>query len=116
MAFDGIFNMIDLLVLGFGFYAMYSAWVLQREGRIIRTFLVAKDTDLDSCKDLQGYANYISPKLWTLGIVMAVYGGVSLLNTYVVSVNTLFWLMMAVFLVTLFWYGTEVKKAMKKYF
>ena len=40
MGFDGIFNMLDVLVLGFGFYAMYSAFVLQREGRIFRTFLI----------------------------------------------------------------------------
>lgn len=116
MAFDGIFNMIDVLVLGFGCYAMYSAWVLRREGRIIRTFLALKDTDLDSCKDLQGYANYMSPKLWTLGGVMVAYGGISLLNTYVVAINSLFWLMMAAFLIVLFWYGFEVKKAITRYF
>ena len=48
MGFNGIFNLIDWLVLGFGFYAMYSAFVLNREGKIIRTFLVFKDTDLSS--------------------------------------------------------------------
>lgn len=116
MGFDGIFNMLDILVLGCGLYAMYSAYVLRQEGKIVRTFLVFKDTDLDSCKDLQGYANYMSPKLWTLGIVMTVYSLISLANTYVVQINTLFWLMMAAFLVVLFWYGMEAKKAMKKYF
>ena len=116
MGFNGIFNLIDWLVLGFGFYAMYSAFVLNREGKIIRTFLVFKDTDLSSCKDLQGYANCMSPKLWTLGTVMVVYSGISLLNTYVVEVRNLFWLMMAVFFLVLFWYGLEVKKEMKKYF
>ena len=47
---------------------------------------------------------------------MVVYSGISLLNTYVVEVRNLFWLMMAVFFLVLFWYGLEVKKAMKKYF
>ena len=47
---------------------------------------------------------------------MAAYSIVSLINTYMVSVNTLFWLMMAVFLAVLFWYGLEVRKAMNKYF
>lgn len=116
MGFDGIFNLIDLLVLGFGFYAMYSAFVLRQEGKIVRTFLVFKDTDLNSCKDLQGYANCMSPKLWALGIVMVAYSVISLLNTYVVKIETLFWVMMAVFLLVLFWYGLEVKKAMKEYF
>ena len=116
MGFDGIFNLLDWMVMGFGFYAMYSAWVLKREGKIIRTFLILRDTDPDSCRDLQGYANCMSPRLWTLGGVMAAYSIVSLINTYMVSVNTLFWLMMAVFLAVLFWYGLEVRKAMNKYF
>ena len=36
MNFDGIFNLIDIIVLGYGFYAMYSAYVLRNEGKIIR--------------------------------------------------------------------------------
>lgn len=116
MDYDGIFELIDLFILGGGIYALYSAYVLRREGKIIRTFLVFKDTDLNSCKDLQGYANFIGPKLWTLGIVMVVYGVASLINTYVVSIQNLFLVMMGVFVLTLFWYAVEVKKAMKKYF
>ncbi|MBS6396526.1 MAG: hypothetical protein KH452_05185 [Clostridiales bacterium] len=116
MAFDGIFNLIDLIVLGFGFYALYGAYVLQREGKIVRTFLVFKDTDIEQCRDLQGYANCMAPKLWALGGIMVVYGIISLLNTYVVEISSLFMAMMAVFLLALFWYGMEVRKAMKKYF
>lgn len=116
MGYDGLFNLIDLCVLGFGIYALYSAYVLQREGKIIRTFLVFKETDLDSCKDLQGYANFMGPKLWALGGIMVMYGAVSLINTYLVSIQTLFGVMMAVFLLALIWYAMEAKKAMKKYF
>ena len=53
MNFDGIFNLIDIVILGFGFYALYSAYVLKKEGKIIETFLVFKDTDVRTCKDLQ---------------------------------------------------------------
>lgn len=111
-----IMSFVDMLVLMCGIYAIYGAYVLRRDGRIIRTFLVFKETDLNSCKDLQGYANYMSPKLMTLGGVMAAYGAVSMVNTYVVQINTLFFVMMAAFLAVLVWYGMEVKKAMKKYF
>lgn len=113
---NSIFSMVDILVLGCGIYALYSAFVLQREGKIIRTFLVRKDTDLDSCKDLQGYANYMSPKLWLLGVIMILNGLVSLLNTYVVEIQTLFWVMMSIFLITLIWYGMQTRNAMKKFF
>lgn len=116
MGFDGLFNMIDILVLLFGFYALYAAYVLKKDGTIIKTFLVFRDTDVDSCSDLQGYANYMSPKLWAFGGVMIAYSAVSLVNTYVVQITSLFWVMMAVFLLVLIWYGYEVKKAMKRYF
>lgn len=116
MNFDGIFNLIDIVILGFGFYALYSAYVLKKEGKIVETFLVFKDTDVRTCKDLQGYANYMSPKLGLLGGFMVAYGGVSVLNTYVVPIETLFWVMFVGFLVVLIWYSFAVKKAMKIYF
>ena len=34
MNFDGIFNLIDIVILGFGFYALYSAYVLKKEGKM----------------------------------------------------------------------------------
>lgn len=76
---DTIWNITDLIVLGAGFYALYAAYVLRTQGKIVKTFLVFKDTDVSSCKDLQGYANLMSPKLMVLGGVMVAYGAVSLL-------------------------------------
>lgn len=113
---DGYFNLLDWIVMGFGAYALYAAWILRREGKIIKTFLVFKDTEVNRCKDLQGYANFMSPKLWTLGVVMIVYAAVSLLNTHVVEIMSLFWVMMAALIVVLVWYAMEAKKALKRYF
>ena len=116
MGFDGIFNLIDIIVLGYGFYAMYSAYVLRNEGKIIRTFLVFKETDVDDCRDLQGYATFMSPKLWVLGGAMVAYGAISMINTYLVEITGLFWVMFVGFLVVLIWYAMEVKKAMQRFF
>ena len=112
----GFYSLIDLFVLGSGFYALYGAFVLKRDGKVIRTFLLPKDVEPSSCKDLQAYANLMAPKLQILGIAMIVYGLVSLLNTYVVPVWTLFWVMMAAFFLVLIWYGIELRKATKRYF
>lgn len=116
MGFDGLFNLIDIIIFACGFYALYSAYVLQRDGKIIRTFLVFKDTKVEDCTDLQGYANFMGPRLWTLGIIMILYGAASLINTYVVNIGTLFGIMMVLFLISLFWYSMEVKKAMARFF
>lgn len=116
MDYNSMFSLIDLMVLAFGFYALYSAFVLHKDGKVIRTFLVFKDTDINDCKDLQGYANFMAPKLYTLGAIMIAYGVISMLNTYVVEIPTLFAIMMIGFLIVLIWYALEVKKALKKYF
>ena len=104
---DTIWNITDLIVLGAGFYALYAAYVLRTQGKIVKTFLVFKDTDVSSCKDLQGYANLMSPKLMVLGGVMV---------AYVASITGLYIAFIILFLAVLFWYGYEVSRAMKKYF
>ncbi len=112
----GIWNLMDVLILGCGFYALYSAYMLKTQGKIIKTFLVFKDTDVDSCKDLQEYANLMSPKLYTLGGIMVAYGVVSLINAYLVNINGLYITFIVIFTVALIWYGIAVSKALKKYF
>lgn len=109
-------NLLDFFVLGCGLYALYAAFVLGRDGTIVKIFLLTKDVDPASCKDLPGFAGCMSPKLRTLGISMLAYSLVALMNTYVVRIGTLFWIMMGVFLVVLFWYGMELKKAVNRYF
>ena len=116
MGYDNIFNLIDIAVLCFGIYAMYCAYVLQAKGKIIPTFLLSKDVVPASCKDVEGFARLMGPKLQTLGGVMIVYGGIALLNAYVMDVSSLFLLMLAVFFAVLVWYGIEIKKALKRYF
>lgn len=39
---DTIWNITDLIVLGAGFYALYAAYVLRTQGKIVKTFLVFK--------------------------------------------------------------------------
>jgi len=111
-----IWGMMDVLILAFGVYAVYAAGVLKKEGRIIKTFLVFKDTDVESCRDLQGYANLMAPKLRTFGMSMVAYGIIAFLNDYVLDIGTLYMVGLGIFVLVLIWYGMEVKKAMKEYF
>ena len=113
---NDVWNLMDLIVLGAGIYALYGAYVLKTEGKIVKTFLVFKDTDVSRCKDLQGYANLMSPKLMALGGVMVAYAAVSLFNSYIANIMGLYVVFMIIFIVVLIWYGFAVSKAMKKYF
>ena len=81
-----------IVILVCGLYALYAAYVLKTQGKIIKTFLVFKDTDVNTCKDLQEHMqNLMAPKLsMRLAGVMVAYGVVSLINTYVVSIMGLY--------------------------
>ena len=79
-------SIMDIVILVCGVYALYAAYVLKTKGKIIKTFLVFKETDVNTCKDLGAYAASMAPKLSTLAGVMILYGVVSLINTYVVSI------------------------------
>ena len=71
---------------------------------------------MNTCKDLGAYAASMAPKLSTLAGVMILYGVVSLINTYVVSIMSLYWVMMVALIGTLTWYGIQTRNATKKYF
>lgn len=110
----GVWDLMDLLILGCGFYALYSAYVLKTQGKIIKTFLVFKDTDVNSCKNLQEYVNLMAPKLYALGGIMVAYGVVSLINSYLVNINGLYMTFIVIFTLALIWYGIAVSKSIKK--
>lgn len=113
---DALWELMDLIVLACGVYALYGAWALKSRGKIIKTFLVFKDTDVNSCRDLQAYADLMSPKLGTLGLVMVLYGVIAVLNAHVLDIHTLYMVFTVIFVLVLIWYGIEVKKAMNRYF
>ena len=67
-------SIMDIVILVCGVYALYAAYVLKTKGKIIKTFLVFKETDVNTCKDLGAYAASMAPKLSTLAGVMILYG------------------------------------------
>ncbi len=53
-----------------------AAYVLKTKGKIIKTFLVFKETDVNTCKDLGAYAASMAPKLSTLaGVMILLWSG-----------------------------------------
>lgn len=116
MSSSGFWQFMDLIILAAGVYGLYAAWVLKKKGQIIKLFLLMKDKNPGDCKDLQGFANCMSPKLRTCAGVMLIYGLIAVLNFYVIDIHTLYWVMVLVFLVVLFWYGLQLKKAVEQYF
>lgn len=115
MDYNSFFSFVDIIVFGGGFYALYAAWMLKREGKINQTLMLFKDTDINACKDLQGFANYMAPKLSALGAAMIVYGGISMLDTYVLDIDTLFFVVLGIFFLVLIWYAFACRRALSRY-
>lgn len=67
-------SIMDIVILVCGVYALYAAYVLKTKGKIIKTFLVFKETDVNTCKDLGAYAASMAPKLSTLAGDVILYG------------------------------------------
>lgn len=108
--------LLGIFMLGCGIYCLYAAVLLKTKGIINKTILLGKDTDPSNCKDKNAYTNYVFPKMLVLGIVCTVYAAVDLINSFVVKVPVLWYIMLAAFLIVLVWFGAATSKASKKYF
>ena len=112
----GLGSLIDMAVLILGFYALYAAFVLKREGKVVGTFLAFKGADVNRCKDIQKLKDVMFPRLCALGISMVAYSAVSLINTYLMEMAVLWLVMGAVFIIVLVWYAAAAQKCARELF
>lgn len=111
-----MFGFIDLVVCGCGVYGLYSWYMLVKKHKILKTFLLGADTNPEQCKDLDGFATFMGPKIMILSIVLLAFGGLSAYNSYVQPVGAIVWVGMAIFFVVIIWYCVQLKKADGIYF
>ena len=107
-------SIIDAIAVGAGVYVFYAWFVMKTSGEIKKAVLMRDDINLKKCKDLEGYKNYVAPKMLVMAIACVLYGGAGLVNTYVMALPTAVYLgVMAVFFVVLVWYAMQTKKALE---
>lgn len=111
-----IYKLIDIIIFGFGIYALYSARELQTKKRIIPTFLIGRQFRPEDCKDVEKFSLYLTPRLEILAISMIIYGVLAVINDYFVPIGTLVLICSIVMFVIMIWYGISSKKAMDAYF
>ena len=113
---DMMWNLMDILFLGAGLYVIFAWYQMKTKGEIKEDLLLGKDVQLRKCKDLEGYKAYIGPKMLLFGIGTALYGGVGLINTYVLTLpNAVYLAVMAIFFVVLIWFAVCAKKGVKMF-
>lgn len=113
---DGMWSIMDVIFVVAGLYVIYGWFVMVKNGEIKTEILMNKDVNLRKCKDLEGYKKFIAPKMLSFGIACLVLGGVGLLNTYVVSIPSIIYIIcMVLFMVVLVWFATQMKKALRMF-
>lgn len=113
---SGINGILGLLALACGLYCLYACYLLKVKREICTSVLLSKDMNVKNCKDLKGYCEEAVKPLLLLGIVITLYGGVDVFNTYVGGADVLFLIMLIILLPTLILYAVMIKKINKKYF
>lgn len=115
---DSFFMIFDLISLGCGIYLLYTYIKLRMAGRLFpSSLLIPKDRSPKDCKDSAAYIRYIQPRMLMIGILITLFGAVSLVNEYLhflsfyASIGSTF----AAFAVVV-WYGVCSGKANRRYF
>ncbi|MGL6202484.1 MAG: hypothetical protein ACRC3H_26520 [Lachnospiraceae bacterium] len=113
---DNFGSMLAILVLACGVYCIYACITMKKTGEINKTILSSKGMEGQQCKDTKAYIQEAIPKVLVLGISAIIYGGLDLINYYLISLGMLSWIMMVVFFGVLVWVAYGLKKLHKKYY
>lgn len=114
---DSFMMFFDLISIGCGCYILYT-WLKLRTAGILfpNNLLIPKDKSPKQCKNQEEYIRYILPKTLITGIVITVFGIVSLINEYAKFFGLLgSELLILGSLVAIAWYGVCLGKAGKRY-
>ena len=55
---DLLFILVDIVIAGFGFYALYCGLLLKNKNIVTKQILVSKDMEFKKCRDIEGYKNW----------------------------------------------------------
>jgi hypothetical protein len=113
---NNVFSIMDLIFAGAGIYALYAYVQLKTKNEFTTSLLMSKDVEIRKCKDIEGYKAFILPKILIFGIAALLYGGVGLINTYVLPLpGMVYTAAMILFFAVLIWYAYQTKKGVQMF-
>lgn len=113
---NSMFGFMDLIIVGGGLYVIYQYIKMIHSRKLETSALLPKEIDPKKCKDVEGYIQYIGPKMLTFGIVATLCGLLGLIQDYTQKIGYPVYLAgMAVFVAAAVWYSIAIKKALKEF-
>ena len=110
-----MFLLIDILIAGYGVYALYAYYLMVSKGEVKENILLSKTVSFRKCKDQEGYKRYMAPKLLIFGICTFLCGALGFANDYAGVLGNLYLVIMLLFCVILGWFVVVTKKAVKRF-
>ncbi len=111
--FDYYFGIGSILV---GLYCIYAVYSMKTTGKICTIILLDKETAAKPCKNTGEYIMSVIPAVMILGVVLIIYGIITLLAIYYEQLFAISMCMLVITLLALIWFGVVTTKAKKKYF
>lgn len=114
---NSMFAFFDMISLAAGVYVLYVWYRLHAVRRLFEnSLLIPKDFRIKDCGDPDGYIRYLKPRLLILGLYLAIYGLVALVNNSLQFYNrTVAIILNGVALAVIIWYAVCITKAVKRY-
>lgn len=114
---NSMFAFFDMISLAAGVYVLYVWYRLQAVRRLFEnSLLIPRDFRIKDCADPDGYIRYLKPRLLILGLYLALYGIVAMLNNSLQFYNnTVSMVLNGVALAVIIWYAVCSSKAVKRY-
>lgn len=104
---------IDILVVGFGLYMIFSGLKMKKTGKI--SSAVITEEEIKKCRRKKEFIDFIYWKEAAFGCVMCLSGIVGLINELVVSIGKVAFLEMFVFLGAFLWFQQALRSAREQF-
>jgi len=97
LAASDIMSMFDIILIAYGIYTMYSAFMMKKTG-VPGKWLIPEEEAM-KCKDLKGFVDAMYVKTILFGASALLYGGISTLNRMKLGIKIMDTILIIVFLV-----------------
>ena len=111
-----LFILVDIVIAGFGVYALYCGIILKTKNIVTKQILVSKDMEFKKCRDIEGYKNYMVIRILIDSAIIIILAGLTVLNDFLKFSDVLHKIIFVPLLAAIVWFAMFSKKGQQNYF